>query len=139
MDIFFTDPNDLPVSPEDVRIREFELKPYPDGRRLAARFAISPFQERPNIEINIFNQDNQVIADLSVVEVIEARMTFTLHLPAMEYPQTIKGEMILFYNDLEGFDESLENLPTATEFLSRSKQIIDHKEFTIKITTERNE
>lgn len=100
MDIFFDNPNDPPVPPEDMEIRSLEVKPYEDGRRVAIDFEITPFQERPNLEIEVRNQAGRQVSTLSVVEAIEHKMSFTLHLreesPGGEYLLTME----VFYTDL---------------------------------------
>ena len=42
MDIFFADPDDIPLPPEEVKIRQLEARPYPEGQRVAVRFEITP-------------------------------------------------------------------------------------------------
>lgn len=100
MDIFFDNPNDPPVPPEEMEIRSLEVKPYEDGRRVAIDFEITPFQERPNLEINVHNEAGRQVSTLSVVEAIEHKMSFTLHLreesPGGEYLLTME----VFYTDL---------------------------------------
>ena len=41
MDIFFEDPDDVPVPPQEVEIRELKAQPYPDGRRVSIHYHIS--------------------------------------------------------------------------------------------------
>lgn len=100
MDIFFDNPNDPPVPPEEMEIRSLVVKPYEDGRRVAIDFEITPFQERPNLEINVHNEAGRQVSTLSVVEAIEHKMSFTLHLreesPGGEYLLTME----VFYTDL---------------------------------------
>ncbi len=104
MDIFFDNPNDPPVPPEEMAIRSLEVKPYEDKRRVAIDFEITPFQERPNLEINVRNQADRQVSTLSVVEAIEHKMSFTLHLreesPGGEYLLTME----VFYTDLSPLD-----------------------------------
>ena len=104
MDIFFDNPNDPPVPPEEMAIRSLEVKPYEDKRRVAIDFEITPFQERPNLEINVRNQAGRQVSTLSVVEAIEHKMSFTLHLreesPGGEYLLTME----VFYTDLSPLD-----------------------------------
>ena len=104
MDIFFDNPNDPPVPPEEMAIRSLTVNPYEDRRRVAVDFEITPFEQRPNMEIDLHNQEGNLVATFSVVEAIEHKMSFTLHLreedPGGEYTLT----MVVFYTDLSGLE-----------------------------------
>mgnify|MGYP006958008901 CR=1 FL=1 len=100
MDIFFDNPNDPPVPPEEMAIRSLEVKPYEDGRRVAIDFEITPFQERPNLEIDVHNQEGRLVSTFSVVEAIEHKMSFTLHLREQSPGGEYLLKMEVFYTDL---------------------------------------
>ncbi|MBI4772341.1 MAG: hypothetical protein HY784_18430, partial [Chloroflexi bacterium] len=55
MDIDFFDPEDLPAPPGEVRLREVRAAPYLDGRRVKLGLRLTPFQQRPDLEITVFN------------------------------------------------------------------------------------
>lgn len=80
MDIFLNDPDDIPVPREEVRVRQLQAEPWPDNRRVRIRLEITPFLERPNGEIKIFDPGGEEVASLAIVETIAARMEFTMHL-----------------------------------------------------------
>lgn len=110
MDLFFANPNEVPVPPENMEIRSLTANPYPDGKRVSVVFEISPFQQRPNIEITITNQEDHLVASLSVVEAIENKMNFTLHLREPEPSSNYKVNMELFYTDLTSMDDDADQL-----------------------------
>jgi len=97
MDIFFQDPTDIPLPPEEVRIRELTAEPWPDGRRVRVYIELTPFQTRPNGEINITNEEEQEVASVSFIETIDPKMQFTLHLRAPETPGDYSVNAIIFY------------------------------------------
>ncbi len=101
MDIHFFDPDDAPVPPDEVRIREMRARPHPDGRRVRVYLEITPFQRRPNAEINIFNQQDEVVAALSVIETIDPRMEFTMHLREPQPGGDYRLEATVLYSDLD--------------------------------------
>lgn len=136
MDIFFSDPNDVPLPPDEVTIRSLEAKPYPDGRRIAVRFEITPFQQRPNIEINIKNEQGRTVADLSVVEAIENRMDFTMHLKEENPTGRYTISMRVFYADIESFELDEDNPPTVEDVLTGTGRTIDTKEITFELIQE---
>ena len=100
MDIFFSDPNDIPLPPEEVAIRNIVAEPYPDGHRIKIQIEITPFQQRPNLEVVLLNPLENPVASISIVEAIESRMDFTLHIRG----KLIEGEYTLnarmFYSDI---------------------------------------
>ena len=125
MDIFFDNPNDTPVPPDEVRIRSLKATPFEDHRRVAVDFEITPFTEKPNIEMVVTNAEGRVAATFSVLEVIENRMSFTLHLrepnPSGDY--TLK--MLVFYTDLTALED--EETPIKDMLLDTKKVVVEHE------------
>ena len=80
MDINFHDPSDIPLPPEEVRIRELRVEPLPDQRRVRIFIEITPFQQKPNLEIKILTESGSEAASLSIIEAIDYKMQFTVHL-----------------------------------------------------------
>jgi len=80
MDINFHDPSDIPLPPEDVRIRELRVEPLQDRRRVRLLIEITPFQQKPNLEIKIMTATGHEAASLSIIEAIDYKMQFTVHL-----------------------------------------------------------
>lgn len=97
MDIFFSDPNDIPLPPDEVRIRRFEVTPWPDGRRVRVNLEITPFQKRPNGEIYITNANGNELANISIIETMDPRMEFTLHLRGAELVGPFSISAHIFY------------------------------------------
>ncbi len=128
MDIFFHDPDDVPLKPEDVRIRTLEAKPWPDGKRVAVRFEITPFLQRPNIEVKIFNSNQEEVAELNVVEVLELKMDFTMHIREPNPEGTFKISMRIHYSDLERFDKEGSTEYSSGEILKKADITVDESE-----------
>lgn len=131
MDIFFTNPNDVPVPPEKMEIRELKATPYSDGKRVAIEFEITPFQLKPNIEIGIFNQTSQEVASFSVVEAIENKMTFTIYLREPKPSGDYQVKMQIFYTNYDALDDDEEQL--IKDILLENKKIITTGEITFQI------
>ncbi len=89
MDIFFQDPNAIPLPPNEVRIKSLHAEPWPDNRRVRVTLEVTPFQRRPSGEVAISNPLGEEVASVSIIESIVPRMEFTMHLrgenPAGEY------------------------------------------------------
>ncbi len=84
MDLNLVDPNHIPLPPEEVRLREVRIQPYPDGRRLRLDLELTPFQQRPNVEIVVTDRDGREVASTTVVEAVASAMELTLHLRARD-------------------------------------------------------
>ena len=110
MDIFFADPDDVPVPPEEVKIRELDTQPYPDGHRVAVHYHITPFQKKPNLEVVIMDSQNKEIASLEMVEIIENKSDFTMHLKQPVPGEMYKVTMRVFYTNLDFLDEAEEEV-----------------------------
>jgi hypothetical protein len=82
MDIYFTDPNEVPLPPEEVRIRELRAEPWEDGRRVHVYLELDPSQQRPNADLLIMDEGERVFAATSIIESIERRIELTMHLRA---------------------------------------------------------
>jgi hypothetical protein len=100
MDIFFHDPADLPLPPNEVHIRQFAVQPYPDGRRVRVYLEVTPFQKKPSAEITLFNAHGDEIGNVSIIETIDPRMEMTMHLRGLVSDGQIKARADLFYQDL---------------------------------------
>ena len=97
MDIFFTDPTDVPLPPEDVRIRKFEIDPYPDGKRLRVSLELTPFLKKPSGEIVIFDALQNPVASVNIIETIDPKMQLTMHLRSPETAGSYRAQITLFY------------------------------------------
>jgi len=104
MDIFFQDPGETPLPPDQVRIREFRPTPWPDGRRVRVYLEVDPFQKRPNAEVVILDRLGQVAAEVSLIESISRKMEFNMHLRPPEPAGDYEIKVILYYQSLP--DES---------------------------------
>ena len=96
MDFFFPEDNLQRMTPEETRITALSADPYPDGTRLHINIEMTPFQQRPHLEITLFNGNGDEVASTSIVEPMTWRIEFTMHLRG-EYRNPYKVEARLFY------------------------------------------
>jgi len=80
MVLFNFDPDDPPLPRGQVRIREVRASPYPDGRRIRLAIRLTPFQERPNLQIEVFNASGTAVASLTLIESLQSKLELTVHL-----------------------------------------------------------
>ncbi len=55
---------------KDVRITGITATPYDDRRRVRVEIEITPFAERPNLDISIQNERGQVVASASAIAIM---------------------------------------------------------------------
>ena len=128
MDIFFADLSEVPVPPDEVRIRDFGVEPYPDGKRLRVSLEITPFQQRPNGEVIITDALGHQVAGVNIIEAIEAKMEMTLHLRHPERIGDYTARVLIFYTST--IDEITEG-DQITALPERN--IVDEMEITFSI------
>lgn len=101
MDIFLQDPSDIPLPPDEVRIRELRAEPYPDQRRVRIILEITPFQQQPNCEIQVTDVKGNVVASLSIIESIDPKMDITVHLKIEEPDKKFIASAEIYYYENE--------------------------------------
>src|SRR3972149_6471440 len=75
---FYEDPDDaLPRAKEDMRFTAVAVQPYADGRRGKLNFKLTPFTERPSVDISVTNAAGHEVASLSLIEAMDAESHFT--------------------------------------------------------------
>lgn len=95
---FFEDPSKAPRAREDVRFNQLALYVHPDGgRRVAVGFDITPFIERPSIDVRVTNARGESAADLTVIQTLEANFHLTLHLRDKEPTDEYTFSASLYY------------------------------------------
>ena len=119
MDIkFFDDPLQSPNSREDVRIKQLGLYLFEDLRRVAVGFDITPFLERPSIEVSIRNLQGKEVSSLHVIETLDTNFSLTMHLRDPEPQETYEVSATLYYATPE---TERENIQTISKTLDATK------------------
>lgn len=99
MDFFFPEDNLNRVTPEETRITSLSAVPYPDGYRLHVHIEMTPFQTRPHLDIKLTDCDGREVASTSVVEPLNWKIEFTMHIRDDELKNPYTLEATLFYPD----------------------------------------
>jgi hypothetical protein len=127
MDIFFQDPSDVPLQPDEVRIRSFTAELWPDKRRVRITLEITPFQKRPNGEVTINDQDGEEVASFSIIETITPHMDFTVHLRGGRDHGLFTASVVLYYYEdpqqpsgINGEEEDRRELPTKMKVIDQA-------------------
>lgn len=108
MDIFFQDPHEIPLPPDEVRILAFRADPYPDGRRVRVYLEVTPFQKRPSVDVRVSNSAGELVSSISIIESMTRKMEFTMHLrgPAPTGRHNISSSVFYEAENQEGNPDS---------------------------------
>ncbi|MBI5954258.1 MAG: hypothetical protein HY865_21590 [Chloroflexi bacterium] len=86
------------ASPEETRILQLTAQPYSDGYRVRVDMEITPFQQRPSIEVFLFDADGDEVASTNIVEPLGWKIEFTMHIRGeLNNPYTLSAR--LYYPD----------------------------------------
>lgn len=104
MESYFSELQSNALPPEEVRINDLIVEPYPDGKRIHLYVELTPFQLNPSGDILIKNQAGLVVGSSSFIEAVTPKFDFTLHLRHSE-PGEYLATLTLFYtNEVEETD-----------------------------------
>lgn len=102
MDAFFLDPNVERFPPESVRLLDLRAEPYPDGRRVRVGLELTPFLQRPSLELELTDSQGHSCGSASLIEPMGWKLELTLHIRAQQSPplHPLTLTAILLYADL---------------------------------------
>ena len=88
MDFFFPEltpgeGGNAPLPPAEMRILELRAEAVRDDgpKRLRVYFDVTAFQQRPYLEVTLYNAQGEEIASASIIEPTNRRNVFTMHIP----------------------------------------------------------
>jgi hypothetical protein len=101
------------LPPTEVRILDLRGEAWPDSpRKVRVHLELTPFQERPNLEVSITAPDGSEATSITIIESIDMRMTFTLHLRGEESAGPYQLHARVLYPEQGMVDESLVSFVT---------------------------
>ena len=80
MDLTFVDSEEIPLPRDEVRLRGLTVTPFADRRRIRVDIRITPFLERPNLEVALLAPGGETVSKVSVVETDSPDLSLTMHL-----------------------------------------------------------
>jgi hypothetical protein len=106
MEFFLTDPNIERTLPADTRLINLRAEPYSEGRRLKVTLDLTPFQQKPYLDLALTDFSGELIAATSIVEPITCRLELNLHIRKVGEAQDgpYKLTAIISYPDLGEVD-----------------------------------
>jgi hypothetical protein len=81
MDIFFADPNEFHLPPNEVHILVLKATPL-DERRVRVYLEIDPSQKRPSADLLIQDEQGNSLASASIIESMHRKMEIVMHVPS---------------------------------------------------------
>ncbi|HBX70831.1 MAG TPA: hypothetical protein DEH25_15995 [Chloroflexi bacterium] len=121
MDIQFTDLSEIPVPPDEVRIRDLGVTPYSDGVRLRLSLELTPFLKPPSGEIFITDLLGNPVAAVNFIEAIDAKMQYTLHLRSADPHGEFTARVIIFYS------ASIDEITEGDQIIAMPEKKIVHE------------
>jgi len=104
------------------------MEPYPDGKRVRVYLELTPFQQRPSGELFVVDSLGNLVATANIIETIDSKMEFTMHLRASNPHGKFTARAVIFYtNSLEDITED-DQIVSAPE-----REIVDEKEFQFEV------
>ena len=99
MELNFVEPEQIPLPPEQVRVLRALAKPHPDRRRVKVSVKLTPFLERPDVELRIVDEAGETVAEASVIECVEADFDLTLHIRHAPTADRARLDVTVLYPD----------------------------------------
>lgn len=96
----------IPLPPEDMRILELKAEPVQDngptrlptgGLRLRVYVEVTAFQQRPYLEVTLNGADGHEIASVSIIEPMQRKNVFTMHVRGPQQTGKFVLSARLFY------------------------------------------
>lgn len=98
MDFFLPEDHLQRATPAETRITALKAEPYSDGYRLRVNIEMTPFQQRPHLEVSLKDAQDEEVASSSIVEPLSWKIEFTMHVRGeLRNPYTLQAT--LFYPD----------------------------------------
>ena len=96
---FFDDGMELGKERADVRLKNLGVFVYEDGRRIAIGFELTPFRERPSLEVIAINAHGEEAGSMTVIEALSPNFSLTLHLRDREPTADYELEAKVYYQE----------------------------------------
>ena len=106
MGFFQIDPNIEKMMPADTRLLNMHAEPYANGKRVKVSLDITPFQQKPYLDLSLTDSLGKVLAATSIVEPVSWNLELNLHIRNSSIPQSgiCKLSAILSYPELGEVD-----------------------------------
>ena len=131
---FYDDPLQTPKPPEEVRLKQVGFYVHEGGRRVSVGFDVTPFLQRPSVEVRLHNQRGELAAALSVIEVLQTNFSMTMHLRDQEPTDFYTAQVELYYNVFAEGEATEPAGPDEPLPLPRQRMDVDSRTIQIDVT-----
>jgi hypothetical protein len=100
MGFFYNDPSEIRLPPEEVRIRDLQIRVLDEGRKVKVYLEVDPFQKHPSADLTIFDPQGKPVSNVSIIESMVRKMELTMHLRGKPLSGKHTLEAVLFYGNL---------------------------------------
>jgi hypothetical protein len=94
-----------PLPPAEVRFVEVRVEPWPDGQRVRVHVTLTPFQQRPDLVAQIFDAESHLLSQADIIETMDDRLVFTMHLRTDEPKGPFRLDISLGYAEIGQIDQ----------------------------------
>jgi len=119
---FFDNPLQESRSRGEVRFNQLGIYVFEDRQRIAVGFDLTPFRERPSIDVSIVNHAGVEEASLSVIEAMQARFNLTMHLHEPASNQNYHIKAYLYYRAASGERKVVDSISRQFDLINVGEQ-----------------
>ena len=80
MEFFFNDQNIVRYPPAEIHLLDLRTNSDPDGKRLRVALDLTPFQQRPIIDLDLTDSAGNEVASVSIIEPVGWKLELTMHI-----------------------------------------------------------
>ncbi|MFW6068675.1 MAG: hypothetical protein ACOC9E_03745 [Chloroflexota bacterium] len=121
---FFDDPEKRGRPREEVRLKQLGLYVYEDARRVAIGFNLTPFAERPSLEVTATNEEGKIAGSMTVIEALSPNFNITMHLRDKTPADIYAIDVVVFYKNEDGERLEVDRKQGAVDMSRPGEQIV---------------
>ena len=91
--------------PTEVKLMDAQVQILPDGARLSITITITPFQEKPSLELTLRDANGREISHTYIIETPDEQLKITMHLRGYVINEPIPLDIQAYYPELGVVDE----------------------------------
>lgn len=117
----------MPLPPEEMRFLELRAEPVLDDGPLRARVyvEVTLFQKRPFIEVVLTGEQGQEIATASVIEPLQRKNVFTMHIRGPQQSGCFSLRARMYYPSNSDDPTNQENLTTIESDRAEAEFVVE--------------
>jgi hypothetical protein len=100
VNIYYQDPNEVRLQPEEVRLLVLRVIPQGNAGRVKVYIEMTPFMKRPNIDVTITTEEGMTVAHTSILDALQPKLEFTMHLREPVPGSRYRMDAVVYYQKL---------------------------------------